>query len=294
MTITAFIGLGNMGLGMAANLAKSWREVRAFDSAPAALARAAIAGCKIMSTAREAIEGADQIITMLPAGPDVLAIYREHIISHARKNAIVVDCSTIDVQTARLIAGEARAAGLRPADAPVSGGVAAAQAGGLTFMVGCDNADFTVVEALLSPMARAVIRAGEAGAGQAAKICNNMLLGISMIGVCEAFALAEKLGLDAERFFDIAKNSSGQCWSLTNYAPWPGLVPSAPANNDFKPGFAAAMMLKDLRLAQDAAAAANQRTPLGEHARDIYDAFIKAGHADKDFSALVEQLRGKL
>ena len=293
MVTTAIIGLGNMGAPMATNLAKARRDVRVYDKSAPAVARAAIAGCKATTSAAEAVRGADHVITMLPAGVDVAGVYREHIIPHARKRALVIDCSTIDVETARAIAADARAAELRPADAPVSGGVAAARAGGLTFMVGCDPADFEMIDIALNPMARAIIHAGPAGAGQAAKICNNMLLGISMIGVCEAFALAEKLELDAERFFEIAKNASGQCWSLTSYCPWPGLVSTAPSNNDYEPGFTAAMMLKDLRLAQEAARKNGQETPLGALAETIYAALAEQGQGGKDFSAVIEKLRGK-
>jgi 3-hydroxyisobutyrate dehydrogenase len=294
MVTTAIIGLGNMGAPMAINLAKARRDVRVYDKSAAAIARTAVAGCKAASSVAEAVSGADHVITMLPAGPDVAAVYRDHIIPNARKRAVVIDCSTIDVDTARAIAADARAADLRPADAPVSGGVAAAKAGGLTFMVGCDSADFEMVDIALTPMARATIHAGSAGAGQAAKICNNMLLGISMIGVSEAFALAEKLELDPARFFEIAKNASGQCWSLSSYCPWPGLVSTAPSNNEYEPGFSAAMMLKDLRLAQDAAKAKGQETPLGEMAEAIYAAMAEAGFGGKDFSAIIEKLRGKL
>lgn len=290
----AFIGLGHMGAGMAANLAKVGRDVRAFDLNADAVARAVQAGCKSAASAEDAVKGADCVITMLPAGPDVLALYAEHILPNARANALLVDCSTIDVESARAVAADAKAKGFRGADAPVSGGVAAASAGALAFMVGCDDADFEDVEDELQPMARAIIHAGASGAGQAAKICNNMLLGISMIGVCEAFALAEKLNLDAERFFEIAKNASGQCWSLTSYAPWPGLVSTAPANRNYEPGFAAAMMLKDLNLAHDAAQNAGASTPLGAHAREIYEAFAAEGFGGKDFSAIIEKLRGKL
>ncbi len=294
MSIIAFIGLGHMGAGMAANLAKAGGDVRAFDLSVAAIARAVQAGCKGAGSAAEAVKDASCVITMLPAGPDVRAIYAEHILPNARRDALLIDCSTIDVESARAVAGYAKAQGLRAADAPVSGGVAAASAGTLAFMVGCDDADFEAVEDVLQPMARTVIHAGASGAGQAAKICNNMLLGISMIGVCEAFALAEKLDLDAERFFEIAKNASGQCWSLTSYAPWPGLVPTSPANRDYQPGFAVAMMLKDLNLAHDAAQNAGASTPLGAHAREVYEAFAAEGFGGKDFSAIIEKLRGKL
>src|SRR5688500_4330007 len=242
MTRVAFIGLGNMGGGMAANQAKAKRNVLAFDLSAAALERAAAAGCTPAASVAEAVAAADAVVTMLPAGPHVRSVYAEHILPHAPKSAILVDSSTIDVESARAVAAQAKAAGFRFADAPVSGGTAAADAGTLAFMVGCDEADFAAVEEVIQPMSLATIRAGDHGAGQAAKICNNMVLGISMIGVCEAFALAEKLGLDAERFFEIASKSSGQCWSLTSYCPWPGPVPAAPSNRGYEGGFSTAMM----------------------------------------------------
>jgi 3-hydroxyisobutyrate dehydrogenase len=204
----------------------------------------------------------------------------------------LIDCSTIDVESARAVAGQAKAAGFRFADAPVSGGTAAADGGTLAFMVGCDEGDFTAVEEIIQPMARAVIRAGDHGAGQAAKICNNMVLGVSMIAVCEAFALAERLGLDGERFYEIASKSSGQCWSLTSYCPWPGPVPTAPSNRDYEGGFATAMMLKDLKLAQEAAARAGASTPMGAAAEGLYALFDRLGGGGKDFSAILELLRG--
>ena len=290
----AFIGLGNMGGGMAANQAKAGRAVRAFDLSPAALARAAEAGCSAAASAAEAVQGAQAVITMLPAGPHVLKVYREQVLANAPKTALLVDCSTIDLESARAAASEATAAGFRFADAPVSGGVAAADAGALAFMVGCDEGDFAPVEAVLKPMARAVFRAGGHGAGQAAKICNNMILGVSMIGVCEAIALAEKLGLEPERFFEIATNSSGQCWSLSSYCPWPGPVPSAPSNRGYEGGFATAMMLKDLKLAQDAAAKAGAATPMGAQAEGLYALFDGLGAGGKDFSGVLQLLRGRL
>ena len=216
MTRVAFIGLGNMGGGMAANQAKAGREVMAFDLAAAALDKAAAAGCSKAVSVAEAVKTADAVITMLPAGPHVRSVYAEQILPNAPKTALLIDCSTIDVESARAVAAQAKAAGFRFADAPVSGGTAAADAGTLAFMVGCDEADFTEVEATIAPMSRATIRAGDHGAGQAAKICNNMVLGISMIGVCEALALAEKLGLDPVKFHEISSQSSGQCWCLTS------------------------------------------------------------------------------
>jgi len=293
MTRVAFIGLGNMGGGMAANQAKAGREVLAFDLSAAAMDKAAGAGCAKAGSVAEAVKTADVVITMLPAGPHVRSVYAEQILPSAPRTALLIDSSTIDVESARAVASQAKAAGFRFADAPVSGGTAAADAGTLAFMVGCDEADFAGVEDAIQPMSRITIRAGDHGAGQAAKICNNMVLGISMIGVCEAFALAEKLGLDGERFFEIASKSSGQCWSLTSYCPWPGPVPTAPSNRDYEGGFATAMMLKDLKLAQEAAARAGAATPLGASAEGLYALFDRLGGGGKDFSAILEMLRGR-
>jgi 3-hydroxyisobutyrate dehydrogenase len=234
------------------------------------------------------------VITMLPAGAHVRQVYAATIVPQAEKGALVIDCSTIDVETARDVAAQAAAAGLRPVDAPVSGGTAGAEAGALTFMVGCADALFETVRQQLGPMAKAVVHAGGAGAGQAAKICNNMVLGVSMLGVCEAFALAEKLGLAPERFFEIASQSSGQCWSLTSYCPWPGPVPAAPSNRGYEGGFLAALMLKDLKLAQEAAAKSGAATPLGAQAEATYALFDRLGYGAKDFSAVLEMLRGRL
>lgn len=289
----AFIGLGNMGGGMAANQAKAGRDVAAFDLSAAALEKAKAAACSPAGSVAEAVAGADAVVTMLPAGPHVRAVYGEEVLRHAPKSAVLIDCSTIDVESARAVAAEAKAAGYRFADAPVSGGTAAAEAGSLAFMVGCDEADFAVVEDVIKPMSRVVFRAGDHGAGQAAKICNNMLLGISMIGTCEAIALAEKLGLEPERFFEIAAQSSGQCWSLTSYCPWPGPVPAAPSNRGYEGGFATAMMLKDLKLAQEAAARSGAATPMGAQAEGLYALFDRLGGGTRDFSAILELLRGK-
>jgi 3-hydroxyisobutyrate dehydrogenase len=294
MTRIAFIGLGNMGAGMAANQAKAQHKVAAFDLSAAALDRAAEAGCNASVSAAEAVIDAEVVITMLPAGAHVRAVYADHILPHAPKTALLIDCSTIDVDSARRVAGQAAAQGFRFADAPVSGGVMAAEAGTLAFMVGCAEADFPDVEAALAPMARVVIHAGEAGAGQAAKICNNMLLGVSMLGTCEAFALAEKLGLAADRFFEIASKSSGQCWSLSTYCPVPGAGPQTPADRGYEGGFATAMMLKDLKLAQEAAAQVGATTPMGAQAQAMYALFDTLGYAKKDFSAAIQMLRGRL
>ncbi len=283
-----------MGLGMAARLAGSGQKVVAYDVSAEALARATAAGCEGAGSAAEAVKGASIVVTMLATGAQVAAAYADVIVPNADKGALVVDCSTIDVDTARAVAAQATAAGLRPADAPVSGGTMAAEAGTLAFMVGCDEALFEVVRQALSPMARVTIYAGGAGAGQAAKICNNMVLGVSMLGVCEAFALAEKLGLAPERFFEIASQSSGQCWSLTSYCPWPGPVPAAPSNRGYEGGFLTALMLKDLKLAQEAAAKSGATTPLGAQAEAMYALFDRLGYGRKDFSAVLQLLRGKL
>jgi 3-hydroxyisobutyrate dehydrogenase len=288
----AFIGLGNMGSGMSANQAKAGREVVAFDLSAAAMDRAKEQGMTPAASAADAVRDADVVITMLPAGQHVRDVYAEAILPNAPKSALLIDCSTIDVDSARTVGRDAAMQGFRAADAPVSGGTAAATGGTLTFMVGCRGQDFAEIEDALKPMAKAIIHAGDPGAGQAAKICNNMLLGISMIGTCEAFVLAERLGLDPQKFFDIASKASGQCWSLTSYCPWPGPVPAAPSNRDYEGGFAAAMMLKDLKLAQEAADMAGAATPLGGAAEALYDELVQQGHANKDFSFILQMLRG--
>ena len=293
MTCYGFIGLGNMGGGMAAVLAAAGHKVQAFDLSANALQRAVNAGAQASDSASAAVAGADVVITMLPAGVHVRDVYEQAVLPAAVRDALVIDCSTVDVDTARAVAEQAQGASLRAADAPVSGGVAAA-AGALTFMVGCRKADFAAMETALAPMAKTVVRAGEAGAGQAAKICNNMLLGVSMIGACEALSLAEGLGLDPERFFEIASASSGQCWSLTAYCPWPGPVEAAPSNRGYEGGFAVAMMLKDLKLAQGAAASVGASTPLGAQAEALYALFDRLGYGEKDFSGLIQMLRGRL
>jgi 3-hydroxyisobutyrate dehydrogenase len=246
----------------------------------------------VAASAKAAASGADTVVTMLPAGPHVRGVYGEEVAGAATKGALLIDCSTIDVESARAVGKAMTEEGYAFADAPVSGGVAAAAAGTLTFMVGCEASRFADVEKVLAPMGKAVIRAGDVGAGQAAKICNNMLLGISMIGTCEAFALAEKLGLDAQNFFEISSKASGQCWSMTSYCPVPGPVPTSPANKAYAPGFATAMMLKDLKLAQDAAAKAGASTPLGAQAEALYALYAANGGSEKDFSGIVEFLRG--
>jgi len=295
LSIVGFIGLGNMGGPMAINLAKAGFEVRAFDLSKSARKLAQDGGCTAVASLREAVNGAQVIVSMLPAGKHVMGVYGgdDGVFTHAADGALFLDCSTIDVPTAREVAKQAADNGFSMVDCPVSGGVAAAQAGSLTFMVGGDVDDFSRAEPILEPMAKAVIHAGDAGAGQAAKICNNMLLGISMIGTCEAFVLAEKLGLDPQRFFDIAAKASGQNWSLTSYCPVPGPVPAAPSNRQYQPGFATAMMLKDLTLAQNAAQNSGADTPLGAQAQELYAKFDETGGHDMDFSGIVKMLRGE-
>ena len=289
----AFIGLGNMGSGMAANQVRAGRQVTAFDLSDRAMKRAKEVGCQITTSAAEAVKSADIVITMLPAGAHVRSVYDKEILPNAQKGKLLIDCSTIDVESARFVASEALTTGFRACDAPVSGGTAAAEAGTLTFMAGCAERDFRDVEEALGPMAKTVIRAGNSGTGQAAKICNNMLLGIHMIGTCEAFALAEKLGLDAQKFFDISSVSSGQNWSMTAYCPVKDVGPESPADRGFEGGFATDMMLKDLRLAKEAAMSSGGVTPLGGHAEALYALFSAMGRGKKDFSAIVDMLRGK-
>jgi len=288
----AFIGLGNMGGGMAANLVKAGHEVRAFDLSEEALARAVEAGCTGAASAADAVTGAEAVVTMLPAGKHVASVYESDVFPNAAPGTLLLDCSTIDVATARSNIAAATAKGLVAVDAPVSGGIAAANAGTLTFMVGGTGEGFARAEPILAKMGKAVIHAGDAGAGQGAKICNNMLLGASMIATCETLALALKLGLDPQKFFDIASVSSGQCWSLTSYAPLPGVGPVTPADNGYAGGFAAALMLKDLRLAMEAAASVDADVPMGSKARELYEAFVEADKDGRDFSAIIQTLQG--
>jgi 3-hydroxyisobutyrate dehydrogenase len=294
MSRIAFIGLGNMGGGMAANQVKAGHEVAAFDLSSAALDKAKAQGCKAASSVAEAVKDAEIVVTMLPAGQHVRAVYTGEVIPSAPKTALLIDCSTIDVESARAVGAAAVAAGFRFADGPVSGGVMAAEAGTLTFMVGCEAGDYPAVEAALKPMAKAVVHAGVAGAGQAAKICNNMVLGVTMLGVCEAFALAEKLGLEPQKFFEIASQSSGSCWSINTYCPWPGVGPSSPADRNYEGGFLTALMLKDLKLAQEAAAKSGASTPMGAQAEALYALFDRLGYGGKDFSAPLQMFRGAL
>ena len=286
----AFIGLGNMGGGMAANLVKAGHEVRAFDLAPIALERAQSNGCATFATVQEAVQGADAVVSMLPNGAIVDSVYTKDVIGHAPTSALLLDCSTIDVATARKVGEAAAQAGYAMVDAPVSGGIAAANGGTLTFMVGGTAESFSRAEAILSAMGKTVIHAGASGAGQAAKICNNMLLGASMIATCETFRLAEKLGLDQQTFFNIASKASGQNWSMTSYCPVPGVGPQSPADNDYQGGFATALMLKDLKLAMAAARDAGAEVPMGELAERLYAAFSADGNGGLDFSAIIRTL----
>jgi 3-hydroxyisobutyrate dehydrogenase len=290
MTSIGFIGLGNMGGPMAANLVKAGHKVVGFDLSKAALE--AFAGEKAASAA-DAVKDAEIVITMLPAGPHVASVYADHVFPNAPKGALLIDCSTIDVETARAVSRAAAEKGFAMLDAPVSGGTGGAAAGTLTFMVGGEAEAFERARPILEKMGKTIVHTGAAGNGQAAKICNNMILGISMIAVCEGFALAEKLGLDAQKLFDVSSKSSGQCWSLTTYCPVPGPVPTAPSNRGYQPGFTAEMMLKDLRLAQQAAAAAKAATPLGAAAAGLYALMEEAGMSKLDFSAMALFVKGK-
>jgi 3-hydroxyisobutyrate dehydrogenase len=286
----AFIGLGNMGGGMAANLVKAGHRVRAFDLSSDALAHARDQGVEACAATREAVDGADAVVTMLPNGAVVERVYVGEVIGRAPASAVLIDCSTIAVADARRIEDAAAAAGYTMVDAPVSGGIAAAASGSLTFMVGGSEAVFARARPILEAMGKAVIHAGGPGAGAAAKICNNMLLGASMIATCEALRLADQLGLDAEVFYEIAGKSSGQCWSLTTYCPVPGVGPETPADHDYRGGFATALMLKDLKLAMEAAAEAGAQVPMGGLAARLYEAFAAAGNGALDFSAIIKSL----
>ncbi len=290
MARIAFIGLGHMGGGMAPNLAKAGHEVRAFDLSEEALAKAAEQGCARAGSAEEAVKDAEAVITMLPAGRHVLDVYRNQVFGNAPASALLIDCSTIDVASARAIEEDASAKGYEMVDAPVSGGIAAAAGGTLAFMVGGSDEAFARARPILEPMAKAVIHAGGPGAGQAAKICNNMILGATMAVTCEGFVLARKLGLDPQVFFDIASQASGQSWSMTSYCPVPGVGPKTPADNDYEGGFAAALMLKDLKLAMEAARQAGVEVEMGEEAEEMYQEFVDRGGGTKDFSGIIKMI----
>ena len=293
MARIGFIGLGNMGLPMAVNLIKAGHAIEGVDVNPASVEKLLAAGGSNAEFAKVAASRADVVITMLPSGKEVREIYSSPggVIESANDGTLLIDCSTIDVETARAVAKEAEKKGLMMLDAPVSGGVGGATAGTLTFMVGGSAQAFTRAQSILEKMGKTIVHAGGAGNGQAAKICNNMILGISMIAVSEAFVLAEKLGLDHQKLFDISSKSSGQCWSMTTYCPVPGPVPTSPANRDYQPGFTAAMMVKDLKLSQDAAKASGAKTQLGAEAERIYSAYAASGEAGRDFSGIIRFVR---
>lgn len=291
MANVAFIGLGNMGGPMAANLVKAGHKVTAFDLVAASRDQAKSDGAAIAESGVAAVKGADVVITMLPAGKHVLGVWNE-VLPAMAKGTLIIDCSTIDVESAKQAHALAAKHGMASVDAPVSGGTGGAKGATLTFMCGGDDKAFAAAQPMLANMGKKIVHCGAGGAGQAAKICNNMILGISMIAVGEAFVLAEKLGLSHQALFDVASTSSGQCWSLTTYCPVPGPVPTSPANNDYKPGFASNLMVKDLTLAQDAANAAGAVTPLGKHAQEIYKTFDASGHGGVDFSGIIQHVRG--
>ncbi len=291
MATIAFIGLGNMGGPMALNQLKAGHTVRVFDLSAAAVGTATAAGATDGKTPAGAAKDADVVITMLPAGKHVKQVYiTDGVMDAVKKGAVLIDCSTIDVPTAREVIGVAESKGLLMVDAPVSGGTAGAAGGTLTFMVGGSEKAFAAALPYLEKMGKTIVHAGAPGNGQVAKVCNNMLLGISMIGTCEAFNLGRKLGLDPKVLFDISSKSSGQCWSMTSYCPAPGVVPTAPSNRDYQPGFAAAMMLKDMKLSQEAATTADSLTPLGKAATEVYEKFCAEGNGNVDFSGIIRTL----
>ena len=292
MAAIAFIGLGNMGGPMASNLVKAGHAVTGYDVSAAALEAARAAGLRVAASATEAASGAEVVVTMLPAGAHLVAAYEGGLVAAAPAGALFIDSSTVDVASSRRAHDLAAAAGMMAVDAPVSGGVGGAEAGTLTFMAGGSAEALERALPLLAAMGRRVVACGGPGAGQAAKMCNNMILGIAMIGISEAFVLAEKLGLDHQALFDVASTSSGQCWALTNHCPVPGPVPTSAANAGYKPGFATALMLKDLTLARDAAEAAGADTALGRHAQEIFARFAASGGAALDYSAVIEAVRG--
>jgi 3-hydroxyisobutyrate dehydrogenase len=290
MARIAFIGLGHMGGGMAPNLAKAGHDVRAFDLVPEAVEKAVSAGCTAASSAAEAVKDADVVITMLPAAKHVRAVFENDVAPNAKKGALLIDCSTIDVTSAREVGAGLDELGFDFVDAPVSGGIAAAAAGTLALMVGGTDEQFERARPFLEPIAKAVIHAGQLGAGQAAKICNNMILGATMAATCEGFVLAQKLGLDPQVFFDISSKASGQSWSMTSYCPVPGVGPETPADRDYEGGFAAALMLKDLKLAEEAAQSVGAYTPMGAEAEELYQRFVDRGGGSKDFSGLIKMI----
>ena len=290
MANIAFIGLGNMGGPMVANLVKAGHKVTAFDLIAASRDQAKADGAAIGESGPATVKGADIVVTMLPAGKHVLSVWNE-VVPAMKKGALIIDCSTIDVESSKQAHALAAKHGMGSVDAPVSGGTGGAKGATLTFMCGGDEKSFAAAKPVLENMGKKIVHCGGAGAGQGVKICNNMVLAVSMIAVGEAFALAEKLGLSHKAVFDVVSTSSGQCWALTTYCPVPGPVPTSPANNDYKPGFATALMVKDLTLAQDAAKSAGAATPLGKHAQELYKAFDAAGHGGVDFSGIIQHVR---
>jgi 3-hydroxyisobutyrate dehydrogenase len=293
MATIGFIGLGNMGAPMAANLVKAQHRVTGYDIAGAAVTALGESGGHAAASIAEAAAAGDIVVTMLPAGPQVRAVYfgPDGILAHAHPGALLIDCSTIDVETARAVAAAAAEKGFRMVDAPVSGGTIGAAAATLTFMVGGEAETFAKAEPILQSMGRKIVHAGDSGAGQAAKICNNMILAASMIAVCEGFSLAEKLGLSAQTLFDICSTSTSQCWAMTGYCPVPGPVPAAPSNRGYAAGFTAANMLKDLRLSQQAAGAVGAATPMGAAAANLYQLFVDGGAGGLDFSGIMRFIR---
>jgi 3-hydroxyisobutyrate dehydrogenase len=290
MATIAFIGLGNMGGPMAANLVKAGHNVVAFDLVEAARNQAKADGAAIADSSATSVKGAEVVITMLPAGKHVLSVWNEVVPAMAR-GALIIDCSTIDVESSKAAHALAAKRGIGSVDAPVSGGTGGARAATLTFMCGGEDQAFASAKPVLEKMGKKIVHCGGAGAGQGVKICNNMVLAVSMVAVGEAFALAERLGLSHQAVFDVVSTSSGQCWALTSYCPVPGPVPASPANNGYRPGFATALMVKDLTLAQDAAEASGAATPLGKHAQELYKAFDAAGHGGVDFSGIIQHVR---
>ncbi len=290
MAKIGFIGLGHMGGPMAANLVKAGHSVTVYDVTPVSLS-----GVVVAASLAALIQDVEYVVSMLPAGAHVREVYlgANGLLAHAPKAITYIECSTIDVETAKAVHAAIAEKGGVCVDAPVSGGTAAAAAGTLTFMVGGSDEAFAKAKPILEGMGKKIFHAGLSGCGQMAKICNNLLLGISMIGVCEAFNLGKALGLESQAFFDICKEATGQCWSLTQYCPVPGILPNTPANRNYEPGFMAKMMLKDLNLAEDAGKSVAAATPLGDKARDLYQAFCDAGGQDKDFSGIIEWLRGQ-
>ena len=293
MAKIAFIGLGNMGGPMAANLVKCQHQVTAFDLTAAAVDAAVEKGARKAASAAEAVKDAEVVVTMLPQGKHVRAVYENDVLPHVAKGAFLIDCSTIDVDTARHVAALAEKAGLAMVDAPVSGGVGGATAGTLTFMVGGSDAAFAKARPILEKMGKNIVHTGAPGSGQAAKIVNNMILGITMIGVAEGFLMGKRLGLDMKTLFDIVSTSSGSCWAVNNYLPVAGPVPTSPANRDFAPGFTAENMLKDLKLAQQAALSSGASTPMGAEAAMLFNLFVNTGNGGKDFSGIIRMLDGK-